>query len=141
TRMLQGQRDLLTVCDQVLSELAPVVNAQHGSFFMADAPDGKIELKLFASYAYKERKSVANVFALGEGLVGQSAREKKRILVTDVPSDYVRINSSLGEATPFNIVVVPITFEGEIKGALELASFHRFTEIQLAFLEQLVESL
>jgi HAMP domain-containing protein/CheY-like chemotaxis protein len=141
TRMLQGQRDLLTVADQVLGELAPVVNAQHGSFFMSDNQNSKLELKLFASYAYKERKTVANVFGLGEGLVGQAAREKKRILITDVPSDYVRINSSLGESTPFNIVVVPITFEGDIKGVLELASFHKFTDIQLAFLEQLVESL
>jgi HAMP domain-containing protein/CheY-like chemotaxis protein/GAF domain-containing protein len=141
TRMLQGQRDLLTVADQVLTELAAVVNAQHGSFFMADAEDDVLVLKLFAAYAYKERKSVSNEFRLGEGLVGQAAREKKRILVTDVPQDYVRINSSLGEAVPLNLVVVPISFEGEIKGVLELASFQRFTPVQLAFLEQLVESL
>jgi HAMP domain-containing protein/CheY-like chemotaxis protein/signal transduction histidine kinase len=142
TRMLQGQRDLLTVADQVLTELAAVVNAQHGSFFMADNDDdNRVVLQLFASYAYKERKSVSNQFRLGEGLVGQAAREKKRIVVTDVPVDYVRINSSLGESRPYNIVVVPISFEGEIKGVLELASFARFTAIQLAFLEQLVESL
>jgi HAMP domain-containing protein/CheY-like chemotaxis protein/signal transduction histidine kinase len=143
TRMLQGQRDLLTVADQVLTELAEVVNAQHGSFFMAEQDEHEEEpkLKLFASYAYQERKSISNLFHLGEGLVGQSAREKKRILVTDVPDDYVRVSSSLGEAAPRNIVVVPISFEGEIKGVLELASFQRFTPNQLAFLEQLVESL
>ena len=142
TRMLQGQRDLLTVADQVLTELAPVVSAQHGSFFMAeDDEQGQLKLELFASYAYKERKNIANSFRLGEGLVGQSAREKKRILVRDVPQDYVRINSSLGEAVPLNLVVVPISFEGEIKGVLELASFQSFTPNQLAFLEQLVESL
>jgi hypothetical protein len=141
TRMLQGQRDLLTVADQVLSELAAVVSAQHGSFFMAEVHENKTSLKLFASYAYKERKNVSNAFTLGEGLVGQAAREKKRILVTDVPEDYIRINSSLGEAKPLNIVVVPISFETEIKGVLELASFQRFSDTQLAFLEQLVESL
>jgi HAMP domain-containing protein/CheY-like chemotaxis protein/signal transduction histidine kinase len=141
TRMLQGQRDLLTVAEHVLSELTTLVNAQHGSFFMAEVEQGKPVLKLFASYAYKERKTVSNVFAMGEGLVGQAAREKKRILITDVPPDYVRINSSLGEAIPLNIVVVPITFEGEIKGVLELASFQAFGAIQMAFLEQLVESL
>jgi HAMP domain-containing protein/CheY-like chemotaxis protein len=141
TRMLQGQRDLLTVADQVLTELAAVVNAQHGSFFMADSEDDELVLKLFAAYAYKERKSVSNTFRLGEGLVGQAAREKKRILVTEVPQDYVRISSSLGESVPLNLVVVPISFEGEIKGVLELASFQRFTPVQLAFLEQLVESL
>jgi HAMP domain-containing protein/CheY-like chemotaxis protein len=141
TRMLQGQRDLLTVAENVLSELTTLVNAQHGSFFMAEPEDGRILLKLFASYAFKQRKSVSNVVEIGEGLVGQAARERKRILVTDVPADYVRINSSLGDAIPLNIVVVPITFEGEIKGVLELASFHGFNAIQIAFLEQLVESL
>jgi len=141
TRMLQGQRDLLTVAENVLSELTALINAQHGSFFMAESDDGRTLLKLFASYAYKERKSVSNIFQVGEGLVGQAAREKKRILITDVPSDYVRINSSLGEAKPLAIVVVPITFEGDIKGVLELASFQAFSPIQIAFLEQLVESL
>jgi CheY-like chemotaxis protein len=142
TRMLQGQRDLLTVADQVLSELAAVINVQHGSFFMSEKNDDQeLMLQLFASYAYKERKNVSNVFKLGEGLVGQAARERKRILIGDVPADYVRINSSLGDAKPLNIVVVPIAFEEEIKGVLELASFQRFTPIQLAFLEQLVESL
>jgi HAMP domain-containing protein/CheY-like chemotaxis protein/signal transduction histidine kinase len=142
TRMLQGQRDLLTVSEQVLTELAALVDAQHGSFFLADADEeGKLLLRLFASYAHQERKSIYNVFRLGEGLVGQAAREKKRIVVLDVPHDYVRINSSLGEAPPMSIVVVPISFEAEIKGVLELAAFHRFTPIQLAFLDQLVEGL
>jgi HAMP domain-containing protein/CheY-like chemotaxis protein len=141
TRMLQGQRDLATVADKVLSELAAVVDAQHASFFIAEKEDDKTILKLFASYAYKERKSVSSTYLLGEGLVGQAAREKKRILVREVPGDYVRISSSLGEAMPYNIVVVPILFESGIKGVLELASFQRFSDNQLAFLEQLVESL
>src|SRR4029078_11585612 len=113
----------------------------HGSFFVAGAQEGQVTLKLFASYAYKERKTVSNVFGMGEGLVGQAGRENKRLLITDVPPDYLRSNSSLGAASPLNIVVVPISFEGEIKGVLELASFQRVTPIQLAFLEQLVESL
>src|SRR5690606_19746330 len=141
TRMLQGQRDLLTVAQQVLSELAPVVDAQHGVFYMARKDADGTKLRLFASYAYRERKHVANEFALGEGLVGQAALERKRILVTDVPPDYITINSALGEARPLNLVVVPILFEGEVKGVIELASFHRFTSIQLAFLDQLLESL
>ncbi|HEY0715834.1 MAG TPA: ATP-binding protein, partial [Polyangia bacterium] len=141
TRMLQGQRDLLTVANQVLSELAPVVGAQHGSFFMVTKEDEETMLKLFASYAYEERKKLSNAYALGEGLVGQGALEKKRIVVTDVPTDYIRITSSLGDSVPRNIVVVPILFEGEVRGVLELASFQRFTDVQLAFLEQLVESL
>ena len=142
TRMLQGQRDLLTVAEQVLGELASVVEAQHGVFYMArKEEEERVSLRLYASYAYRERKHVSDAFRLGEGLVGQSALEKKRILVTDVPPQYVRINSALGEAAPMHLVVVPILFEGMVKGVIELASFQPFTKIQLAFLDQLLESL
>ncbi|MCX4247083.1 HAMP domain-containing protein [Paraliomyxa miuraensis] len=141
TRMLQGQRDLLSVARQVLSELAPTVGAQHGVFYVTQQGEGDVVLELFASYAYKERKLMTNRFSLGEGLVGQAALERQRILVTDVPDDYIRINSALGEAAPKNLAVVPILFEDEVKGVIELASFQEFSAIQLAFLEQLLESL
>ncbi|HET6612159.1 MAG TPA: HAMP domain-containing protein, partial [Kofleriaceae bacterium] len=141
TRMLQGQRDLITVARHVLSELAPVVDVQHGVFYLAEKDADNTMLTLLASYAYRERKHLAGRFALGEGLVGQAAVEKKRILIRQAPPDYVTISSGLGEAPPQNIVVVPILFEGEVKGVIELASFAPFTEIQLAFLEQLIESL
>ncbi|HUP23397.1 MAG TPA: HAMP domain-containing protein, partial [Thermoanaerobaculia bacterium] len=141
TRMLQGQRDLLTVADQVLSELAAVVGAQHGAFYMARQEASATVLQLFASYAYRKRKNLANRFELGEGLVGQGALEKKPIVITMAPTDYVVIGSALGEATPRNIVVVPILFEGEVKGVIELASVHEFTAIQLAFIDQLLEGL
>jgi hypothetical protein len=141
TRMLQGQRDLTSVARQVMSELAPVVNAQHGVFYMADKKEETSELKLFASYAYKERKNVSSRFKFGEGLVGQCAFEKQRILITDAPSDYVQINSGLGEAKPLNIAVVPVLFEDETKGVIELASFNKFPDVTINFLEQLVESL
>jgi signal transduction histidine kinase/CheY-like chemotaxis protein/HAMP domain-containing protein len=141
TRMLQGQRDLLTVANQVLSELAPVVDAQHGALFTADKVEDETRLRLFASYAYKRRKEVANEFVFGEGLVGQAALERKRIVVTEVPSGYIELTSALGKAPPLSIVVAPILFEGEVKGVIELASFHYFTEVQLDFLDQLLESL
>jgi CheY-like chemotaxis protein/HAMP domain-containing protein len=141
TRLLQGQRDLLTVARQVLSELAPVVNAQHGAFYVTGESDSGPRLRLFASYAYKERKGVANSFGFGEGLVGQAALERKRILVSSVPGDYIRVSSGLGDAPPLNIVVAPVLFEEEVKGVIELASFERFSNIQLAFLEQLIDSL
>jgi CheY-like chemotaxis protein/HAMP domain-containing protein len=141
TRLLQGQRHLLTVARQVLSELAPVVDAQHGVFYMVQSVDEEPVLKLYASYAYMERKHVANQFRFGESLVGQAALERKRILVTDVPSDYIQVSSGLGESRPRALVVVPVLFEEEVKGVIELASFQKFTPIQLAFLDQLIESL
>src|SRR6059036_585011 len=106
TRMLQGQKDMLTVGKLILSELAPVVSAQHGVFYVVESPKEESTesekndpyLKLLASYAYRSRKTVGNRFSLGEGLVGQAALEKERILVTDAPSDYVQITSGLGQA-------------------------------------------
>ena len=145
TRMLQGQRDLEAVSKLILRELAPLVTAQQGLFYVMDgstsptAEDGA--LKMIASYAFRERKHLNNQFRLGEGLVGQCALERDRILLTDVPSDYIKINSGLGEAPPRNIVVLPVVFEGAVKAVIELASFQRFNEIHLAFLDQLTESI
>ncbi len=143
TQLLQGQKDLLAVSKLILSELAPLVNSQHGVFYLADQSEGGTdpELKLVASYAYRERKGLANHFRMGEGLVGQCALEKERILLTDVPSDYIQINSGLGAASPRNIVVLPVIFEGRIKAVIELASFQQFNDIHLAFLDQLTESI
>ena len=143
TRMLQGQRDLATVSSMILSELAPLVSAQHGVFYTLASLDGSDEpvLRYQAGYGYKERKHLANHFRLGEGLVGQCAQEKQRILLTDVPGDYVRINSGLGEFAPLNIIVLPILFEGSVRAVVELASFSRFSPTHQAFLDQLTESI
>ncbi|HYF52053.1 MAG TPA: response regulator, partial [Planctomycetota bacterium] len=141
SRMLQGQKDLLTVGKLILSELAPVVTAQQGVFYTMDATDGEPQLKLLASYAYKERKNIDNKFKMGEGLVGQCALEKEKILLTNVPDDYIKITSGLGEARPQNIIVLPVVFEGQVKAVLELASFETFSATHQAFLDQLTESI
>ncbi|MEH2280197.1 MAG: HAMP domain-containing protein [Nostoc sp.] len=141
TRMLQGQRDLETVSKLILSELAPLVGAQHGVFFLMESVEHTPYLKLISSYAYRERRHLANRFQLGEGLVGQCALEKERILLTEVPNDYVKISSGLGEATPLNAVVLPVLFEGQVTAVIELASFRRFSEIHLTFFDQLTESI
>ncbi len=97
TRMLQGQRDLAAVSSMILSELAPLVSAQHAVFYSMVTPSdgGEPGLELQAGYGFEERKQLATSFRLGQGLVGQCAKEKKRILLTEVPGDYVRINSGL----------------------------------------------
>ena len=139
--MLQGQRDLLKVGNMILSELAPLVNAQHGVFYIANQEDDALKLKMLASYAFKERKYLSNEYRLGEGLVGQCALERQRILMTEVPGDYIQISSGLGKGTPLNIVVLPITFEDELQAVIELASFNRFTEVSITFLDQLTENI
>jgi len=141
TRMLQGQRDLVSLAREILSELASTLEAQHGVFYAAESGIEGREFRLVASYAYKERKGLSNRFKLGEGLVGQAALELKRIVVSDTPVDYVQITSGLGEARPVSIAVAPIAFEGEVKGVLELASFQPFSAVKLSLLDQLMESL
>jgi HAMP domain-containing protein/signal transduction histidine kinase/ActR/RegA family two-component response regulator len=140
SRMLQGQRDLLTVGKLILSELAPVVSAQHGAFYIMNNSDDP-ELKLLASYAEPGGNDVKKRFKLGESLVGQAALEKHRILLADVPTDYVKVSSGLGESRPMNIVVLPILFEGEAKAVMELSSLERFNPTHQAFLDQLAESI
>jgi hypothetical protein len=141
TRMLQGQKDLLTVAKLILSELAPVVGAQHGVFYIVNANDEEARLDLLASYAYRHRKNVGNHFELGEGLVGQAALEKEKIVLTNVPGDYIQIGSGLGEAPPLNIIVLPVLFEGNVKAVMELASFEHFSATHQMFLGQLMESI
>jgi signal transduction histidine kinase/CheY-like chemotaxis protein/HAMP domain-containing protein len=141
--LMQGQRDLETVSQLIMSELSPAVSAQHGAFFLADQEEeGKeYELRLLASYGYTRRKAVANRFKPGEGLVGQAALERKPILITKPPEDYIQISSGLGEAPPRNIIVIPVTFEGQVLAVIELASFREFSEINLQFLDQLTETI
>jgi signal transduction histidine kinase/HAMP domain-containing protein len=139
--MLQGQKDLQTVCRLIMRELTPLVSAQHGAFYLLESEGADPALKLRASYAFRERKGVGGAFRLGEGLVGQCAMEKEPILVTQVPREYVAIGSGLGEAAPLNLVVLPVLFEGEVKAVIELASFHEFGAIHRLFLEQLMQSI
>ncbi len=140
TGMMQGQRDLLTVAELLLSELTPLIGAQHGTFYLAETSESGISLKLLAGYAI-EGEHVREHFDVGEGLVGQCAKERARILATDVPFDYIRINSSLGSARPSSIVVLPVLFEGDVKAVIELASFSQFSDVHLAFLDQLTQSI
>ncbi len=141
TRLLQGQRDLATVSRTILSELAPLVPMQHGVIYFNESATEEPDLRLLASYAYTEGEHLKTRFRAGEGLVGQAAVEKEAILLTDVPTSYVQISSGLGGAAPTNIFVVPVLFEGQVKAVIELASFYRFNETHLNFLDQLTESI
>ena len=141
SRVLQGQKDLLTVGRLIFSELTPVVSAQHAVFYILDASKEPPQLSLLASYAYMGQSAVGSQLGLGEGLVGQCALEKQKILLSNIPLDYIRISSGLGDAAPQNIIVLPVIFEGQVKGVLELASLERFNPTHQAFLDQLTESI
>ncbi|HXM24342.1 MAG TPA: HAMP domain-containing protein [Terriglobales bacterium] len=140
TSMLQGQRDLTTVGRKLLSELAPLVSAQQGVIYQMETEESAGMVLLSAFAADGEDGHLRRV-KLGEGLVGQCAAEKKRMLITDLPKNTVPIRSGLFEAVPRNVIVLPVLFEDHVKAVIELASLSTFTASHLAFLEQLTASI
>ncbi|SEN51567.1 HAMP domain-containing protein [Nonomuraea pusilla] len=135
--LMQGQRDLTTVADVVMNELAPLVAAQYGAFFLAE----EHELRLISAYGYPADPGRPTTFRLGEALVGQAARTRRAIAVEDVPAGYVTVSSGLGQAEPASLIVLPIVFEEQVLGVIELASVHSFTQVHRAFLGQLMETI
>ncbi|MFB8784144.1 HAMP domain-containing protein [Streptomyces albogriseolus] len=148
--LMQGRRDLEDVASLIMSELTPVVSAQHGAFFLAmplvdgedlnAADEEQFELRMLGSYGYS-MGSMPTSFQPGEGLIGTAAMEKRTILVDNAPSGYLKISSGLGEAPPAQVIVLPVVFEGKVLGVIELASFTPFTAIQKDFLNQIAEMI
>ncbi|MFE6493319.1 HAMP domain-containing protein [Streptomyces sp. NPDC057747] len=150
--LMQGRRDLDDVASLIMSELTPVVSAQHGAFFLAmptgdtaavgsdSDKDNSYELCMRGSYGYSAG-SMPTSFRLGETLIGTAAEEKRTIQVDNVPPGYLKISSGLGEAPPAHVIVLPVLFEGKVLGVIELASFQPFTHIQRDFLNQLAEMI
>jgi HAMP domain-containing protein/signal transduction histidine kinase/DNA-binding response OmpR family regulator len=139
TSMLQGQRELSTVGRMLLSELAPLVNAQQGVLYqMEDEETGT--LNLLSSFA-KAQDGHPAAIRVGEGLVGQCALDKRRMLISELPANTVPVRSGLFEAIPRNVIVLPVLFEDRVKAVIELASLNVFTTSHLAFLEQLTASI
>ncbi|MGW7190657.1 HAMP domain-containing protein, partial [Streptomyces sp. NPDC054838] len=150
--LMQGRRELDDVASLIMSELTPVVSAQHGAFFLAlpaggsteigtdGGADGSYELRMRGSYAYAGGQMPIS-FRPGEGLIGTVAEEKRTILVENTPPGYLKISSGLGEAPPAHVIVLPVLFEGTVLGVIELASFTPFTQIQKDFLSQIAEMI
>ncbi|MGH3827247.1 MAG: HAMP domain-containing protein, partial [Pseudonocardiaceae bacterium] len=147
--LMQGHRDLPTIASLVLSELAPLVSAQQGAFFLVRPDDrpknhpdghGSTVVEFIAGYGIHD-PAVIRRFALGESLVGQAALDKRTILVTQAPPDYAAISSGLGRCTPTNLVVLPLLFEDQALGVIELASVNEFTAVHRDLLERLREAI
>ncbi|MFI9102868.1 HAMP domain-containing protein [Streptomyces fildesensis] len=147
--LMQGRRELGDVAALIMSELTPVVSAQHGAFFLAEEigdgteigsgeDEDAYELRLVGSYGFSKR-SMPTTFLPGEALIGQAAIEKRSILVENVPPGYLKIVSGLGEAPPAHVIVLPVLFEDRILGVIELAAFQPFTQIQKDFLSQITD--
>jgi len=140
TGMLQGQRDLGTVGRMLLSELAPLVNAQQGVIYQMES-DESAGMSLLSAFAGDGEDGHLRRLTLGEGLIGQCAAEKRRILISDLPANTISIRSGLFEAVPRSVIVLPVLFEDRVKAVIELASLSAFTASHLAFLEQLTASI
>ncbi len=140
TGMLQGQLELTTVGRMLLSELAPLVNAQQGVIYQMENEESG-GMVLLSAFADDGSKGHPQHLTVGEGLVGQCAAEKRRMLITDLPEHTVPIRSGLFEAVPRNVIVLPVLFEDRVKAVIELASLSTFTASHLAFLEQLTASI
>jgi len=150
--LLQGRRDLSAVASLIMTELTPVVSAQHGAFFLAqpagrtaelvteDDDESDTVLRLIGSYGYN-RRSMPTTFRPGEGLIGQAAVEKRPILLKEAPPGYLKISSGLGESAPAHVVVLPVLFEGRLLGVIELATFSTFTAVALDFLNQIADQI
>jgi CheY-like chemotaxis protein/HAMP domain-containing protein len=144
TSMLQGQRDLVRVGQMLLSELAPLVGAHQGVLYQSldeQKEKSATALRLLGAYADDGKNGHPKTIQFGEGLVGQCAIEKRRMLISDLPSDTVRVGSGLFSALPRNVIVLPVLFEGEVKAVIELASLNSYTASHLAFLDQLTSSI
>jgi len=141
SRMLQGERDLATVSNLIMSELAPLVNAQYGVFYVTKREEEETKLELVASYGAESATELKQEFQLREGLIGQAAADRRPILLKEVPPEFIRIGSGLGHATPANVNILPALFEDEVKAVIELASFSEFNETHQNFLDQLMESV
>jgi HAMP domain-containing protein/signal transduction histidine kinase/CheY-like chemotaxis protein len=141
SRMLQGERDLTTVSNLIMSELAPLVNAQYGVFYVTRREENDTVLELVASYGAESREQLKSTFKLREGLIGQCAADRRAMLMENVPGDFIKIGSGLGDASPTNVVIMPALFEDDVKAVIELASFSEFNETHQSFLDQLMESV
>jgi HAMP domain-containing protein/signal transduction histidine kinase len=139
--MMQGHRDLAVVAELIMDELAPLVGAQHGTFFLAEQADGDTQLRLIAGYGLRADKDGADPVPAGPVPDRPGGRSKRSIVVGNLPEGYVKISSGLGEAPPANLAVLPILFEDQVLGVIELASFTSFSPVQTDFLEQLTETL
>jgi signal transduction histidine kinase/DNA-binding response OmpR family regulator/HAMP domain-containing protein len=141
SRLLQGQKDLVAVGQMILSELAPVVGAQQAEFYVRDSEAVEPRLTLLASYASAGQAAHGKTVEFGQGLIGQVALDKRRVLLENLDGSDVRVVTGLSEAKPRNFMVLPIVFEGDAKGVLELASVECFSPSHQAFLDQLTESI
>jgi len=140
TEKITGQQTIVELARQSITFLTRYLDAQMGLFYLFEAQPKPI-LKLMASYAFNKRKKIANQIELGEGITGQAALEQQTIIVEQVPTDYFRIHSGIGETLPRMIIAMPILFEGRLKGVIEIGALQAFNETQQEYLQRAMPTI
>ncbi|MBL1261550.1 MAG: response regulator [Thiotrichaceae bacterium] len=146
---LQGSRSLKGMCDELLNTMLPIMNAQIGVFYIRDGVDkvesiessGSEVFSIMSSYAYKYRNTSINKYSIGEGLVGQAALERKPIVIRDAPSELLSIDTGIGEVSTGTVMVLPVLFENDLLGVLEIGALNDFSLLQHELLEQIVDNV
>lgn len=135
---MRGEQEIAALSSKVINYICKYLNAQIGALYIKTDNN---TFKLFGSYAYNIRKNLFNEIKIGEGILGQSALEKQSIVITNIPDDYIKIVSGIGEAAPKNILVAPCIHQKEVECIIELGSFNEITEVQLEFIKQISETV
>ncbi|MDM8554744.1 response regulator [Desulfococcaceae bacterium HSG7] len=136
--VMRGEKDVSTLCRDIVTCLAEHLNARIGAIFLTDE---NRHLKIAGRYAYEKCEGTPDEFAFGQGVIGQAAADGKIALITDAPDDYITVTSGLGKTPPRNIVALPFQFEKKVKGVIELGVLDEFTDLQLKMMEQAAESI
>lgn len=138
---ISGEQSLVQLAENIITFLARYLEAQIGAFYITKKTNQEVTLRMIASYAYTWRKELSNEIKIGDGLIGQAALERKPIVITSIPRDYLAIQSGLGSAPPSAILVLPFLYIGSLKGVIEIASFKSFTPLELEFLKQIASMI
>lgn len=133
--------EIKNLAETSLINMVKFLNAAQGGFFILNENETKPFLELISAFAYDRIKLLTKRIELGDGLVGMCAVEKNTIVVTDVPEDYMQIESGLGEAAPTNILIIPLKTEDNILGVIEIASFYEFKKNEIDFIENIAEDI
>ncbi|MBF0555690.1 MAG: response regulator, partial [Nitrospirae bacterium] len=136
--IMRGEQDVITLSQNLITSISEYMGARIGAIYLVH---GQNTLSLTGTYAYSKRKNLSNEFAFGDGLIGQAALEKQSILLTEVPADYIKITSGLGDAAPLNILVTPFVYNGEVKGVIELGAFTAFKDHQIEFMNTVSDGI
>lgn len=136
---IRGEYDIPTLCEKIIRFVAKYMDCQIGALYVKDSTTN--DLQLISSYAFEKRKNLSNRYSLGEGLVGQAALEKQPIIVKEVPDDYTRITSGLGEKLPSMILVYPLTTNNNINGVIELGCFSPISNTDMELMKAIAEPI